>query len=62
VIQNAADLPVGQAAVQLCKMLKIRTINLVPDDPGFERSKELLMQVRKIRDRYRYKTDIEAGA
>lgn len=39
IIQNAADLPVGQAAIQLCKMLKIRTINLVPDDAGFERSK-----------------------
>lgn len=44
-IQNAADLPVGQAVIQLCTMLKIRTINLVPDDAGFERSKELLMQL-----------------
>ena len=30
IIQNAADLPTGQALIQLCKMLKIRTINLVP--------------------------------
>lgn len=45
VIQNAADLPVGQAVIQLCHMLKIRTINLVTDDDGFERTKELLMQL-----------------
>ena len=43
IIQNSADLPVGQAVIQLCKMLKIRTINLVPDDPSFARTKELLM-------------------
>jgi len=45
IIQNAADLPTGQAVIQLCKMLKIRSINLVPDDEGFERTKELLMQL-----------------
>jgi trans-2-enoyl-CoA reductase len=45
VIQNAADMPVGQAVIQLCKMLKIRTINLVPDDPSFTRTKELLMEL-----------------
>ena len=45
IIQNCSDLPVGQAAIQLCHMLKIRTINLVTDDDGFERSKELLMQL-----------------
>jgi len=45
VIQNAADLPVGQAVIQLCKMLKIRTINLVPDDASFARTKELLMSL-----------------
>mmetsp|Transcript_5381 Transcript_5381/g.18058 ORF Transcript_5381/g.18058 Transcript_5381/m.18058 type:complete len:660 (+) Transcript_5381:81-2060(+) len=45
IIQNAADLPVGQAVIQLCKMLKIRSINLVPDDEGFERTKELLVQL-----------------
>ena len=43
IIQNAADLPTGQALIQLCKMLKIRTINLVPDDASFTRTKELLM-------------------
>jgi len=36
---------VGQAVVQLCNMLKIRTINLITDDDGFERTKELLMQL-----------------
>jgi len=45
IIQNAADLPVGQAVVQLCKMLKIRSINLVPDDEAFEQTKELLVQL-----------------
>ena len=45
IIQNAADLPTGQAVIQLCKMLKIRTINLVPDDPSFNRTKELLMDL-----------------
>jgi len=45
IIQNCADLPVGQAVIQLCNMLKIRTINLVTDDDGFERTKELLMQL-----------------
>jgi len=45
IIQNAADLPVGQAVIQLCNMLKIRSINLVPDDDGFERTKELLTQL-----------------
>ena len=44
-IQNAADLPTGQAVVQLCKLLKIRTINLVQDDDAFERTKELLKQL-----------------
>ena len=33
-IQNGAELPTGQAVVQLCKLLKIRTINLVQDDDG----------------------------
>jgi trans-2-enoyl-CoA reductase len=42
IIQNGADLPTGQAVIQLCKMLKVRSINLVPDDDGFERSKEIL--------------------
>ena len=45
IIQNCADLPCGQAVIQLCNMLKIRTINLVTDDDGFERTKELLMQL-----------------
>jgi len=45
IIQNASDLPIGQAVIQLCKMLKIRSINLVPDDEGFERTKELLSQL-----------------
>merc|ERR1719231_1403256 len=45
IIQNSADMPVGQAVIQLCKMLKIRTINLVPDDASFARTKELLMQL-----------------
>merc|ERR1719231_1298190 len=45
IIQNASDMPVGQAVIQLCKMLKIRTINLVPDDASFQRTKELLMQL-----------------
>jgi len=45
IIQNCADLPVGQALIQLCKMLKIRTINLVPDDESFARTKELLMDL-----------------
>ena len=45
IIQNCADLPTGQAVIQLCQMLKIRTINLVTDDDGFERTKELLMQL-----------------
>jgi trans-2-enoyl-CoA reductase len=45
IIQNCADLPVGQAVIQLCNMLKIRSINLVTDDDGFERTKELLMQL-----------------
>ena len=45
IIQNAADLPVGQAVIQLCKMLKIRTINLIPDDASFNRTKELLMSL-----------------
>ena len=45
IIQNAADLPTGQALIQLCKMLKIRTINLVPDDASFARTKELLMSL-----------------
>ena len=35
----------GQALIQLCKMLKIRTINLVPDDESFARTKELLMDL-----------------
>jgi hypothetical protein len=39
VIQNCADMPTGQTVIQLCKMLKIRTINLVPDDAGFDRTK-----------------------
>eukprot|EP00308_Calcidiscus_leptoporus_P021321 CAMPEP_0119378072 /NCGR_PEP_ID=MMETSP1334-20130426/47384_1 /TAXON_ID=127549 /ORGANISM="Calcidiscus leptoporus, Strain RCC1130" /LENGTH=662 /DNA_ID=CAMNT_0007397177 /DNA_START=9 /DNA_END=1997 /DNA_ORIENTATION=+ len=42
IIQNAADLPVGQAVIQLCKLLKIRSVNLVADDAGYERTKELL--------------------
>eukprot|EP00966_Prymnesium_polylepis_P064030 1485003-Prymnesium_polylepis.1 len=41
VLQNCADMPTGQAVIQLCKMLKIRTINLVPDDAGFDRTKEV---------------------
>ena len=45
IIQNGADLPVGQAVIQLCDMLKIRSINLITDDDGFDRSKELLMQL-----------------
>merc|ERR1719231_761913 len=45
IIQNSADLPVGQAVIQLCKMLKIRTINLVPDDASFSRTKDLLMSL-----------------
>jgi len=45
IIQNCSDLPVGQAVIQLCNMLKIRTINLVTDDDGYERTKELLMQL-----------------
>ena len=45
IIQNCSDLPVGQAVIQLCNMLKIRTINLVTDDDGFERTKELLMEL-----------------
>ncbi|KAL1515196.1 hypothetical protein AB1Y20_004257 [Prymnesium parvum] len=45
VLQNCADLPTGQAVIQLCKMLKIRTINLVPDDAGFERTRDLLMEL-----------------
>jgi len=45
IIQNCSDLPTGQAVIQLCNMLKIRTINLVTDDDGFERTKELLMQL-----------------
>jgi len=45
IIQNGADLPVGQAVIQLCNMLKIRSICLVTDDDGFERTKELLMQL-----------------
>ena len=45
IIQNCADLPVGQAVIQLCNMLKIRSINLVTDDEGFERTKQLLTQL-----------------
>jgi trans-2-enoyl-CoA reductase len=45
IIQNAADLPTGQALIQLCKMLKIRSINLVPDDVAFDRTKELLSKL-----------------
>ena len=45
IIQNGADLPVGQAIIQLCKLLKIRTINLVPDDPSFEHVKEMLLKL-----------------
>lgn len=45
VIQNCADMPTGQTVIQLCKMLKIRTINLVPDDAGFDRTKGLLMEL-----------------
>ena len=41
-IQNGADLPTGQVVIQLCKLLKIRTINLVQDDEGFPRTKEVL--------------------
>ena len=41
-IQNGADLPTGQAVIQLCKLLKIRTINLVADDDGFEATQALL--------------------
>ena len=43
IIQNASDMPTGQAVIQLCRMLKIRTINLVPDDKSFTRTKEILM-------------------
>lgn len=35
----------SQAVIQLCSMLKIRSICLVNDDDGFERTKELLMQL-----------------
>ena len=45
IIQNCADLPTGQAIIQLCKMLKIRTINLVADDPSFSRTREQLMEL-----------------
>jgi len=45
IIQNSADMPTGQAVIQLCKMLKIRTINLAPDDASFKRTKELLMSL-----------------
>jgi len=45
IIQNMSDLPVGQAVIQLCTMLKIRSICLVNDDDGFERTKELLVQL-----------------
>mmetsp|Transcript_50909 Transcript_50909/g.84369 ORF Transcript_50909/g.84369 Transcript_50909/m.84369 type:complete len:666 (+) Transcript_50909:75-2072(+) len=45
IIQNGADLPVGQAVIQLCRMLKIRSINLVQDDAGFERTKSLLTEL-----------------
>ena len=45
IIQNGADLPTGQAVIQLSKMLRIRTINVVPDDDGFERTKEILTQL-----------------
>ena len=44
-IQNGADLPTGQAVIQLGKMLRIRTINVVPDDDGFERTKEILTRL-----------------
>ena len=45
IIQNGADLPVGQAVIQLCKLLKIRTISLVADDAAFERTKEMLVSL-----------------
>ena len=41
-IQNGAELPTGQAVVQLCSLLKIRTINLVADDEGFEAAQAML--------------------
>ena len=40
IIQNGADLPTGQAVIQLCRMLKIRSINLVPQ-PGGKRCTSL---------------------
>jgi len=42
IIQNGAELPTGQAVIQLCKLLKIRTINLVADDAAFEVTQGLL--------------------
>ena len=45
IIQNAADMPTGQAVIQLCKMLKIRTINLVPDDASYDRTKDMLVSL-----------------
>jgi trans-2-enoyl-CoA reductase len=41
-IQNGAELPTGQAVVQLCALLKIRSINLVADDDGFEATQAML--------------------
>ena len=41
-IQNGAELPTGQAVIQLCSLLKIRTINLVADDEGFEATHAML--------------------
>ena len=45
IIQNAAELPTGQAVIQLCKLLKIRTVNLVADDDNFDGVKATLMEM-----------------
>ena len=63
IIQNAADLPVGQAVVQLCRMLKIRSINLVPDDASFDKVKAHLTELgasHVLRDNGKLGESIEA--
>lgn len=63
IIQNAADLPVGQAVVQLCHMLKIRSINLVPDDASFDKVKAQLVELgasHVLRDNGRLGEFVEA--
>lgn len=45
IIQNGANSSVGQAVIQMCKVLRISTVNLIREREDFEETKEWLMSL-----------------